>query len=75
MVKNTLESKGVSYFELNVDKEDDFYKILKRFNMKEEEVVTPGILFIVDGKLYSYMFDINSEEEVLNYIELNKLGL
>ena len=71
MVKNTLDSKGVSYFELNVDKEDDFYKILKRFNMKEEEVVTPGILFIVDGKLYSYMFDINSEEEVLNYIELN----
>ena len=43
--------------------------------MKEEEVVTPGILFIVEGKLYSYIFDVKSQEEVLNYIELNKLGL
>ena len=74
MVKSVLDSKGVSYFELNIDKEDDFYKILKRFNMNEEEVSTPGIMFIVEGKLYSFMFDIKSQEEVLNYIDLNKLG-
>lgn len=74
MVKSVLDSKEVSYFELNIDKEDDFYKILKRFNMNEEEVSTPGIMFIVEGKLYSFMFDIKSQEEVLNYIDLNKLG-
>lgn len=75
MVKSVLDSKGVSYFELNIDKDDDYYKILKRFNMNEEDVSTPGIMFIVEGKVYSFMFDIKSEDEVLSYIELNKLGL
>ena len=74
MVKSTLDSKGVSYFEFNIDKDDDYYKILKRFNLREEDVSAPGIMFIVEGKLNSFMFDINSESEVLKYIELNKLG-
>ena len=74
MVKTALESKGVSYFELNIDKDDDYYKILKRFNLEDEDVSTPGIMFIVEGQLYSFMFDISTENEVLKYVELNKLG-
>lgn len=74
MVKSVLDSKGVSYFELNIDKDDDFYKILKRLNLREEEVLTPGLMFIVEGKLNSFMFDIRSEDEVLSYLDLNKLG-
>ena len=74
MVKSVLDSKGVSYFELNIDKEDDYYKILKRFNLEDEDVLTPGIMFIVEGQLYSFMFDISTENEVLKYVELNKLG-
>ena len=74
MVKAVLDSKGVSYFELNIDKEDDYYKILKRFNLEDEDVSTPGIMFIVEGQLYSFMFDISTEYEFLKYVELNKLG-
>ncbi len=74
MVKSVLDSKGVSYFEFNIDKEDDYYKILKRFELDESQVKTPGIMFIVEGKLNSFMFDISKEDEVISYVELNKLG-
>ena len=72
-VRDILDNKNVSYYEMNIDKTKDYLSILKRLNLSEEIVTTPGIIYVDEGKLYSYLFDIESDEQVNNYIELNKL--
>ena len=72
-VREILDNKNVSYYEMNIDKTKDYLSILKRLNLSEEIVTTPGIIYVDEGKLYSYLFDIESDEQVNNYIELNKL--
>lgn len=72
-VQDILDNKNVSYYEMNIDKTKDYLSILKRLNLSEEIVTTPGIIYVDEGKLYSYLFDIESDEQVNNYIELNKL--
>ena len=37
MVKSVLDSKGVSYFELNIDKDDDYYKKIAKENADSNE--------------------------------------
>ena len=72
-VKDILDSKNVSYYVLNIDKTNDYLSILKRLNLSEDSVTTPGIIYVDEGKLYSYLFNIADDEQVNNYISLNKL--
>ena len=58
---------------MNIDKTKDYLNILKRLNLSEDVVTRPGIIYVDEGKLYSYLFDIESDEQVNDYIELNKL--
>ena len=72
-VQDILASKNVSYYVLNIDKTNDYLSILKRLNLSEDSVTTPGIIYVDEGKLYSYLFNIADDEQVNNYISLNKL--
>lgn len=71
-VKNILDNNNVSYFVL--DKEsNDYYKILDRLRFEDSFVRTPGLIFVRDGKLGAYIFEINTKEDVQEFIDLNKL--
>ena len=72
-VKDILDSKNVSYYVLNIVKTNDYLSILIRLNFSEDSVTTPGIIYVDEGKLYSYLFNIVDDEQVNNYISLNKL--
>ena len=72
-VKQILDNKNVSYYVMDIDKTKDYLNILKRLNLSKDVVTRPGIIYVDEGKLYSYLFDIESDEQVNNYIELNKL--
>ena len=72
-VRQILDNKNVSYYVMDIDKTKDYLNILKRLNLSEDVVTRPGIIYVDEGKLYSYLFDIESDEQVNNYIELNKL--
>ena len=72
-VKNMLDKKKLPYFELNVDKAKDLDKILKWLNINSE-IESPGLIYVKDGFLGAYIFDIKTEEDVNDFIKLNKLG-
>lgn len=71
-VKNILDSYNVSYFILN-EKDKNYYDILNRFKLKTEMVKSPGLMFVQDGELRAFVFDISDKNDIKDFVEINKL--
>ena len=71
-VKNILDSYNVSYFILN-EKDKNYYDILNRFKLKTEMVKSPGLMFVQDGELRAFIFDISDKNDIKDFVEINKL--
>lgn len=71
-VKNILDSYNVSYFILS-EKDKNYYDILNRFKLKTEMVKSPGLMFVQDGELRAFIFDISDKNDIKDFVEINKL--
>ncbi len=71
-VKNILDSYNASYFILN-EKDKNYYDILNRFKLKTEMVKSPGLMFVQDGELRAFIFDISDKNDIKDFVEINKL--
>ena len=71
-VRKMLDENNLPYFELNIDKAKDLDKILKWLKINED-VVSPGLIYVKDGFLGAYIFEIKTEDDVIDFIKLNNL--
>ena len=70
--KNILDSYNVSYFILS-EKDKNYYDILNRFKLDVEMVKSPGLMFVENGELRSFIFDISDQNDIKDFVEINKL--
>lgn len=66
--KNVLNELNVNYFILNKDTERDYNNIIRKLNI-EDEVQVPAIIYVDEGKLYSYIYNIRNEKEITDFVE------
>jgi len=64
-IEKRLNEKKIKYYELNLNKERRTTEILTKFKIDREKLKAPALIYIKEGKLYSYIDDIK-EEDVLN---------
>ena len=70
--KNILDSYNVSYFILS-EKDKNYYDILNRSQLDVEMVKSPGLMFVENGELRSFIFDISDQNDIKDFVEINKL--
>lgn len=71
-IKEILNEKNISYYEINIDKDKNYNKTLKQLDMKEYEIISPTLLYINEGKLGVSAVAIKDEEAINTLIENSK---
>lgn len=71
--KEFLKENQVSFYELNVDKDNNIYEVLlRKISLSKDEIIPPTIIYLEKGILNSTLVN-SSDEELLDYLEYNKL--
>ena len=72
-IQSFLDEKNVSYELLN-EYNSEAKKIFKKYDFVTEEAISPAIIYVKNGKVYSYLVNMNDTEELSLYIENYKLS-
>lgn len=72
IIKEVLDRNNTVYTEVDAESRtaEDLYK---KFDITSTEEINSGILYFVDGKMYSSLFNINNVEELEGFLEYYKL--
>jgi len=74
LTRKILLSENISYYELNIVKNNDYKEFKDKLSITDNEIVVPTLMYIKEGELYSTIVDIDEEElnEFIDYYELKK---
>ncbi len=72
-IKNFLDSQNVIYEELD-ENSNDAINIFEDYEFNMEEDISPAVLYISNGKLYSSLVNINTTDELKLFIQNYKLS-
>lgn len=67
------ELKRVNYKEISKTNKS-YNRMISKLDMKELNISTPALLYVKKGKLYSYIVEIKTTEEVKKFINNYKLS-
>lgn len=71
--KEVLNNLDINYFILNKSKDRDYETVINKIEI-DRDIELPSLIYLKKGKLYSYIFNIKSEQEITNFIENNVLN-
>ena len=68
---NTIkkELKDVKYKVLNKSTDKNYNEIMIRLGLENSNIEIPALIYVKKGELYSFIENINSEEELNKYLE------
>ena len=66
--REVLNELNVNYFILNKDTERDYNSIIRKLNI-EDEIQVPSIIYVDEGNLYSYIYNIRNKKEITDFVE------
>lgn len=72
-IKNEFKKDGIRYYTLNVDKNKRSDIIIRKLDISKNDIVTPMVINIKDGKPYSLIVDIKKMDDLNEFIEYNNL--
>lgn len=72
-VEQILDSRNIPYHILDADNNDDYWKILERLNLEDKNVVMPTLIYVNNGSLGAYIYGIDNEDDIDEFINLNNL--
>lgn len=72
-IKLYLDNLGVKY-EIMYEDNDDAKAIFKKYDFVTDNDVSPAVLYMVDGKLFANLVNINSKNELYCFIKNYKLS-
>jgi uncharacterized membrane protein len=67
--KEVLTKLDVNYFILNKSTNRDYNRILRKLELTEEDLEIPTIILVNEGKLYSYITNIKSKQEITDFVK------
>lgn len=67
------ELNKVNYKEISRTNKD-YKRIISKLNIKDSNISTPALLYVKKGKLYSYLVEIKTQEEITQFINSYKLS-
>ena len=67
--KETLNELDVNYFILDKSTNRDYNNIISKLELSEEDVEIPTIILINKGKVYSYITNIKSSQEITSFVK------
>ncbi len=68
-VEKRLRDNNVKFYELNLNKEKRTTEILTKFKIDRDKLIAPALIYVKDGKLYSYVDDIKDVDTLNNFIK------
>lgn len=72
-IKTFLDNKNVSYEELN-EYNSEAKKIFKKYDFIVDESISPAVIYVKNGKVYSSLVNLVDTEELGLFIENYKLS-
>lgn len=72
-IKSFLDSRNVSYEELN-EYDNEAKKIFKKYDFIVDDSISPAVLYVKKGKVYSSLVNLNDTEELSLFIDNYKLS-
>ena len=66
--REVLNELNVNYFILNKDTERDYNSIIRKLNI-EDEIQVQSIIYVDEGNLYSYIYNIRNKKEITDFVE------
>lgn len=73
LVEDILDSKNIKYLEVNSSTDKNYKSIINKLGIKNTQNSFPVIVYVKDGKMAGNMMNINSENEVLGFLEFHKI--
>ena len=64
---------NVNYFVLNKSTKKNYKTILYKIETNDDEVIPPTLIYVREGKVYSTLVDIKSDNELEKYLSKHKL--
>ena len=72
-IKKFLGEKNVSYEEI-YETSSQAKKIFKNYDFVVDESISPAVIYVKKGKIYSYLVNLNDTEELGEFIDYYKLS-
>jgi len=69
VVMNKLDSDQVNYFSYDISKEKDYKEVLYKLEISENALDIPGVVFVVEGKVYSNLLGIDDINLLDSFLE------
>lgn len=73
MVEKIFEEYNVDYLNLNNVTNKDYQAIMKRMEIENKRNTFPIIIYVEDGKMKANLFDVNSREQVTDFLDFHGL--
>lgn len=70
---SSVENRNIEYYEYNIDRERDFDDLIFKFDIDKNLVVTPGLVYVKNGKLSMNVMNA-SLEDANNFLDNINLG-
>lgn len=71
-IKEKIESQNIKYYEINIDRNNEYLNILSTLNISEDEISTPTLIFIKKGQFSSSLVEIKDTSTIEVFIDDNK---
>lgn len=68
-IENILKNKKVYYITINENRNKKWKSIQKQIELESNNMNNPTLIFVKEGKSYSFITGVNSKEEIENYID------
>ncbi|MBQ9018741.1 MAG: hypothetical protein IJ097_00315 [Bacilli bacterium] len=70
--EKVLKDNKIKYIVLNKDTNIDYEKIIKKIDIKKDNIVSPTIIYIENQKVISFLTNIKTEKELEDFINSYK---
>ena len=67
--KNILSDSNVYYYSLNKSKDKEYKKTLNILKISQEDINIPSLLYVEKGNLVATLVDIDTKEEIIEFIK------
>lgn len=74
MAKATLKDSGVKFVKLNSSTNKNYKEIMRKLNIENEKEEFPIIIYVDNGVMKANLFSIESEKDVLGFIDYHGLN-
>lgn len=71
-LKTVFTENNIPYYEVNIDRNDEYEEIMLRIGMSKSYVITPGIIYVEKGKMLVNMMELD-ENSLRSFLINNNL--